>query len=86
MPAHLAENVDAVQNALYGAEVRDVENAFTPAVLRFRIRLVQRAVYEIVDDLDRILNTEKVDRTPAHVLADGGDAIGALDRKFVIGK
>ena len=82
---NFGEDADAVRDALHGAEVGKVNQQLLPgrSIGRgaglFVIGMVEIAVDEVGDYADLVRYAENVDRFLPQPLADGTDAVRALD-------
>src|SRR5580658_1515390 len=77
----LFQNADAVQYALYGPEIRKMDQLFFFRLV-LRVRMIEIAVDEVVDHADLVRDSEDVRGPLLQILTDGGDAVRFFDGKF----
>src|SRR6185437_13390832 len=88
MLARHSEDTDAIMDALYGPEIREMNQQLLAVrrelctASRIRSGFVGFAIYEVVDDPDIIRNGEGFNGVAAKIFADGSNPVRALDGKF----
>src|SRR6185312_6009280 len=77
--SYFGEDPYAVEHALDGTEIRNMQDTLPSFGARLLIRPVERAVHEIVNNLNGIPYAEKLNSPLAHVFADGCNSVRPLN-------